>query len=117
MTHRIYGMTFANVYKALLAKAERKGRTAQEVHQLTAWLTGYSPEEIEDYLSSEITYGDFFRKAPALNPNRVNITGKICGVQIETIEDPLMQDIRRLDRLVDWLAKGKSLEAIYDKYQ
>ncbi|MBM7635304.1 DUF2200 domain-containing protein [Streptococcus saliviloxodontae] len=116
MTHRIYGMSFAGVYQALVAKAERKERAAQEVYAVTAWLTGYSPQQIEACLQSELTYGDFFRQAPAYNPKRLNITGKICGVQIETIEDSLMQEIRRLDKLVDWLAKGKSLEVIYDKY-
>lgn len=117
MTHRIYNMTFASVYRALVAKAERKGRTAQDVHEVTSWLTGYSTETIATLLKSDLTYGDFFRQAPAYNPNRMNITGKICGVQIETLEDPLMQEIRRLDKLVDWVAKGKTFEQIKDKYE
>lgn len=109
-------MTFAGVYKCLVEKAERKGRTAQDVHEVTAWLTGYSTETIAELFQSDLTYGDFFRQAPAFNPNRSNITGKICGVQIEALEDPLMQEIRRLDKLVDWVAKGKTFEQIMDKY-
>ncbi|MFC5630091.1 MULTISPECIES: DUF2200 domain-containing protein [Streptococcus] len=117
MTHRIYNMTFASVYRALVAKAERKGRTAQDVHEVTSWLTGYSTEAIATLFESDLTYGDFFRQAPNYNPNRINITGKICGVQIETLEDPLMQEIRRLDKLVDWVAKGKTFKQIKDKYE
>lgn len=117
MTHRIYNMTFSSVYRALVAKAERKGRTAQDVHEVTSWLTGYSTEALAALFESDLTYGDFFRQAPNYNPNRINITGKICGVQIETLEDPLMQEIRRLDKLVDWVAKGKTFEQIKDKYE
>ncbi|EHJ57509.1 hypothetical protein HMPREF9318_00379 [Streptococcus urinalis FB127-CNA-2] len=116
MTHRIYQMSFKSVFEALIAKAERKERTAQEVFQLTSWLTGYSLQEIKDIQNSNMSYGDFFKNAPELNPKRVNVTGKICGVQIETIENPIMQDIRCLDRLVDWLARGKSLKDIFEKY-
>lgn len=117
MSHRIYTMRFASVFQALIDKAERKGKTRQDVLDLTSWLTGYTLEEIEQAFQSGITYGDFFRQAPQYTPYRVNITGKICGVQIETIEEPLMQEIRRLDRLVDWLAKGKSVADIIGKYQ
>lgn len=117
MTHRIYQMRFSDVYKALVAKAERKGKTAQEVHELASWLTGYHISDIEQLMKGEETYGDFFRKAPKFIPFRENITGRICGVQIETIEDPLMQEIRRLDKLVDWLAKGKTAPEIIAKYQ
>lgn len=117
MTHRLYNMTFAGVYQSLVAKAERKGRSAQEVHQVTAWLTGYSTATIADLLESDLTFGDFFRQAPAYNPDRINITGKICGVQIENLEDPLMQEIRRLDKLVDWVAKGKTFDQIKEKYE
>lgn len=117
MSHRIYNMSFHEVFQALIEKAERKGKTRQDVFDLTSWLTGYNLERLEDLFASDITYGDFFRQAPHYTPFRVNITGKICGVQIETIEDPLMQEIRRLDRLVDWLAKGKSVTDIIGKYQ
>ena len=83
--------------------------------QVTAWLTGYTPEELARLEQSDVSYGDFFRSAPAMNPNRILITGKICGVQVETIEDPLMRDIRYLDKLVDELAKGKAMEKILRK--
>ena len=117
MTHRIYDMTFSGVYKALVAKAERKGRTALEVDEVTAWLTGYSLDQIAQLFKSDMTYGDFFRQAPAFNPNRSKISGKICGVQIEALDDTLMQEIRRLDKLVDWLAKGKTVAQIIEKYE
>ena len=103
-------MAFAKLYSLLVAKAEKKGRTREEVDQVTAWLTGYTPEELARLEQSDVSYGDFFRSAPAMNPNRILITGKICGVQVETIEDPLMRDIRYLDKLVDELAKGKAME-------
>ena len=109
---KVFAMSFAKVYPMLIAKAERKGRTRYEVFTVTAWLTGYSRERLEELLDSDITYGDFFRKAPALNPARKRIKGSVCGVKVETIEDPLMQDIRYLDKLVDELAKGKPMEKI-----
>lgn len=108
-------MPLAKVYPLLVAKAEKKGRTREEVYQVTAWLTGYTPEELARLEQSNVSYGDFFRNAPALNPNRTLITGKICGVRIEEIEDPLMRDIRYLDKLVDELAKGKAMEKILRK--
>lgn len=108
-------MSFTNLYPLLVDKAEKKGRTREEVEQVTAWLTGYTPEDIARLEQSEISYGDFFRKAPAMNPNRALITGKICGIRVEEIEDPLMRDIRYLDKLVDELAKGKSMEQILRK--
>ena len=108
-------MDFAKLYSLLVAKAEKKGRTREEVDQVTAWLTGYTPEELARLEQSDVSYGDFFRSAPAMNPNRTLLTGKICGVQVETIEDPLMRDIRYLDKLVDELAKGKSMEQILRK--
>ena len=79
---------------------------------MTAWLTGYTPEDIARMEQSELSYGDFFRNAPAMNPNRALITGTVCGVRVETIEDPLMRDIRYLDKLVDELAKGRPMEKI-----
>ena len=108
-------MAFAKLYSLLVAKAEKKGRTREEVDQLTAWLTGYTPEELARLEQSDMSYGDFFRSAPALNPNRTLITGKICGVRVEEVEDPLMRDIRYLDKLVDELAKGKAMEKILRK--
>ena len=96
----------------LIAKAERKGRTRDAVLALTAWLTGYTNDKLEELLDSDITYGDFFRNAPAMNPARKKITGSVCGVKVETIQDPLMQEIRYLDKLVDELAKGKPMEKI-----
>ena len=108
-------MDFAKLYSLLVAKAEKKGRTREEVDQVTAWLTGYTPEELARLEQSDVSYGDFFRSAPAMNPNRTLLTGKICGVQVETIEDPLMRDIRYLDKLVDELAKGKAVEKILRK--
>lgn len=108
-------MAFAKLYSLLVAKAEKKGRTREEVDQVTAWLTGYTPEELARLEQSDMSYGDFFRSAPALNPNRTLITGKICGVRVEEIEVPLMRDIRYLDKLVDELAKGKAMEKILRK--
>ena len=108
-------MAFAKLYSLLVAKAEKEGRTREEVDQVTAWLTGYTPEELARLEQSDMSYGDFFRNAPALNPNRTLITGKICGVRVEEIEDPLMRDIRYLDKLVDELAKGKAMEQILRK--
>ena len=108
----VFAMKFAKVYPLLVAKAGRKGRTRAEVDQVTAWLTGYSPEDIAWLEQTDISYADFFRNAPAMNPDRVLITGKVCGVQVEKIEDPLMREIRYLDKLVDELAKGKPMEKI-----
>lgn len=109
---RIYNMLFAKVYPLLIAKAEKKGRTSAEVYEVTSWLTGYTPEQIEAALSAEMTYGDFFRNAPCPNPCRTLITGTVCGVRVETVEEPLMREIRYLDKLVDELAKGKAMEKI-----
>jgi len=109
---KIYNMAFSKVYPLLLAKAEKKGRTRDEVLALTAWLTGYAPNEIEASLASDLTYGDFFRHAPAPNPARVKITGVVCGVRVETVEEPLMREMRYLDKLVDELAGGKPMEKI-----
>ena len=112
---KVFGMSFAKVYPMLLAKAERKGRTKDEVNEITCWLTGYSSEAIDGFLCSNLTYGDFFRQAPALNPDRKLIRGTVCGVRVENVEDPLMQEIRYLDKLVDELAKGKKMEDILRK--
>lgn len=112
---KVFGMNFAKVYQLLLAKAERKGRKKGEVAEVVCWLTGYSGDDIEGFLHSDLTYGDFFRQAPALNPNRKFIKGTICGVRVEDIQDPLMQEIRYLDKLVDELAKGKKMDEILRK--
>ena len=109
---KIYSMAFAKVYPLLIAKAEKKGRTRAEVLQVTARLTGYTADEIESALMTDITYGDFFRQAPAPNPKRTQITGVVCGVRVETVEEDLMREIRYLDKMVDELAKGKPMEKI-----
>lgn len=109
---KVYGMSFSKIYPLLVTKAEKKGRTLDEVTQVITWLTGYTAEEIGRVAVSSLTYGDFFRNAPQLNPNRKLITGAICGVRVETIEEPLMQEIRYLDKLIDELAKGKAMEKI-----
>ena len=105
-------MPFARLYPLLVNKAEKKGRTRREVDQVTAWLTGYTAADIARLEQSDIRYGDFFRNAPALNPNRALITGTVCGVRVEEIRDPLMREIRYLDKLVDELARGKAMEQV-----
>ena len=105
-------MAFARMYPLLANKVEKKGSTREELDGVIAWLTGYEPEEIARLALSDISYGDFFRRAPAMHPNRTLITGKVCGVRVEEIEDPLLREIRRLDKLVDELAAGKSLDRI-----
>ena len=112
---KVFSMSFAKVYPMLIAKAERKGRTRDEVLAVTAWLTGYTNVQLEDLLNSDILYGDFFRKAPMLNPARKQIKGSVCGVRVENIQDPLMQEIRYLDKLVDELAQGKPMEKCITK--
>ena len=109
---RIYNMLFSKVYPLLIAKAEKKGRARDEVLAVTSWLTGYTAEEINSFLSTDLTYGDFFRNAPSPNPNRTLITGVVCGVRVEAVEEPLMREIRYLDKLVDELTKGKPMEKI-----
>ena len=109
---KIYNMLFGKLYPMLIAKAEKKGRTRAEVDEVTAWLTGYSRERLEELMESDITYGDFFLQAPTLNPNLRLMKGVVCGVRVEDIQEPLMQEIRYLDKLVDELAKGKAMEKI-----
>jgi hypothetical protein len=109
---KVYNMAFAKVYPLLIAKAEKKGRARTEVLEVTAWLTGYTQEQIQAALATDVTYGDFFRQAPALNPNRTKITGTVCGVRVELVEEPLMREMRYLDKLVDELAKGKPMDKI-----
>ena len=112
---KIFSMLFSKVYPSLIAKAERKNRTREEVDEITCWLTGYSKDDIKSFLGNDITYGDFFQKAPSLNPNRKLIKGSVCGIKVEEITEPLMQEIRYLDKLVDELAKGKSMDKILCK--
>jgi hypothetical protein len=110
-THRIYATTVASVYPLYLAKVEKKGRTKDELDAVIRWLTGYDEPELRSHLAAGTTFEDFFAGA-RLNPNATLITGVICGVRVEAIEDPLMQQIRFLDKLVDELAKGKALEKV-----
>lgn len=113
--HRIYTMSFAKVYPMYIAKAEKKGRTKTEVDEIIRWLTGYSQRELGSVLKKQTDFQTFFTKAPKLNPARVLITGTICGVRIENIKDPIMREIRYLDKLIDELAKGKTMEKILRK--
>lgn len=112
---RVYQMEFSKVYGLLVNKAVKKERTREEVDEVIRWLTGYSQAELEGIQERPVTYGDFFRNAPALNENRKLIKGVVCGVRVEEIQEPLMQEIRYLDKLVDELAKGKSMEKILRK--
>ena len=112
---KVYQMDFNKVYQLLVSKAVKKGRTKDEVDQVTCWLTGYSRTELEGMAEKPVSYGDFFRNAPQLNENRRLIKGVICGVRVEEIQEPLMQEIRYLDKLVDELAKGKPMEKILRK--
>ena len=110
--HRIYTMSFARVYPVYVAKAERKGRTKAEVDTIICWLTGYSQKELEAQLEKQTDIETFIAEAPQLNPSRALIKGVICGVRVEDIEEPTMQTIRYLDKLIDELAKGKAMEKI-----
>ena len=110
--HRIFTTSFASVYPLYIAKVERKGRTKAEVDQVILWYTGYTPEQFEALLADKTDFETFFTRAPALNPARTTITGLICGIRVEDIEDPLMREVRYLDKLIDELAKGKKMEKI-----
>lgn len=112
---RVFSMSFASIYKLYIQKAERKGREKAEVDEIIRWLTGYHQEELEKQVASEIDFRTFFAEAPQLNPNAELITGVVCGVRVEEIEDPLMQKIRYLDKLIDELAKGKQMDKILRK--
>ncbi|MEC8683327.1 MAG: DUF2200 domain-containing protein [Bacteroidota bacterium] len=113
--HRIYTMAFSGVYPHYIAKAEKKGRTKDEVDQIIFWLTGYDQTALDRILSEKTNFETFFDEAPQLNPNVSKITGVICGHRIENIEDPLMKKVRYLDKLIDELAKGKAMEKILRK--
>jgi hypothetical protein len=110
--HRIFGMKFAQVYPLYMQKAERKGRTKEEVDQIICWLTGYTLPGLKKQLDRETDFQTFFNQAPRIHPNSSLITGVVCGIRVEDISDPLMQKIRYLDKLIDELAKGKPLEKI-----
>ena len=110
--HRIYQTSFASVYPHYVAKAEKKGRTRAEVDEVIRWLTGYDDAGLADQLEQRTAIRDFFAAAPAMNPARSLITGTICGVRVEQVEEPLMREIRYLDKLIDELAKGKAMERI-----
>lgn len=112
MTQRIYKMSFASVYPLYIKKAERKNRTKEEVDEIIFWLTGYNQAELQEQLDKQHDFETFFEQAPKMNPNVSLIKGVVCGVRVEDIEEPLMQKIRYLDKLVDELAKGKKMEKI-----
>ncbi len=113
--HRIYTTSFASVYPFYIAKAEKKGRTKAEVDEIICWLTGYTPKAFESQLKKQTDFETFFAQAPLLNPARALIKGVICGVRIEEITEPTMREIRYLDKLVDELAKGRTMDKILRK--
>jgi hypothetical protein len=113
--HRIYTTSFASVYPLYIAKAEKKGRTKVEVDQVISWLTGYGQKELETQLENQTDFETFFAKAPKINPSRALIKGVVCGVRVENIEEPTMREIRYLDKLVDELAQGKTMDKILRK--
>jgi hypothetical protein len=112
MSHRIYTTSFASVYPHYVAKAERKGRTKEEVDTIIEWLTGYDETGLERQIEDQVDFDTFFASAPRLNEDRALIKGVVCGVRVENVEEPLMREIRYLDKLIDELAKGKKMEKI-----
>jgi hypothetical protein len=110
--HRIYRMSFASVYPLYVAKAEKKGRTQAEVDEIVRWLTGYDQEGLDAEIEARSDFESFFGQAPELNPARALITGSVCGVRVENVEEPLMREIRYLDKLIDELAKGRPMAKI-----
>ena len=113
---RVYAMPVANIYPTYISKAEKKGRTRDEVDEIFRWLTGHSQASLQAEIASKTSFEDFFLNAPRLNPCRSLITGVICGVRVEEIEEPLMREIRYLDKLIDELAKGRPMEKILRKH-
>lgn len=111
-THRIFGTAFAKVYPMYVQKAERKNRTKDEVDQIICWLTGYDQAGLQRQIEREVDFETFFAQAPAIHQNSALIKGVVCGVRVEEVEDPLMRQIRYLDKLIDELARGKSMEKI-----
>ena len=112
---RIYEMVFARVYPLYIAKVERKGRTKDEVDEVIRWLTGYTQSKLNIQIKKQVNFETFFKEAPKLNPLRKLITGMICGVRVEEIEDPIMREMRYMDKLIDELAKGRPMEKIKRK--
>lgn len=110
--HRVFSISVASVYPHYITKAEKKGRTKAEVDELICWLTGHSQQTLEEELEKKTTFRDFFDQAPQLNPARSLIKGVVCGIRVEDIEDPLMRELRYLDKIIDELAKGKAMEKI-----
>ena len=110
--HRIYSVSVASVYPLYVAKAEKKGRTKAEVDTIISWLTGHNQQTLDDQLANKTTFEDFFAQAPRMNPARSLITGTVCGVRVEDVQEPVMREIRYLDKLVDELAKGRAMERI-----
>ncbi len=113
--NRVYKMSFAGVYPRYITKAEKKGRTKAEVDEIIRWLTGYTQKKLETQIEKKTDFETFFAKAPKLNPNRKLIKGVVCGIRVEEIKEPLMQEIRYLDKLIDELARGKKMEKILRK--
>ena len=113
--HRVYSISLASVYPHYIAKAERKGRTKAEVDRILCWLTGHSQETLDDELAKRTNLEDFFAQAPDMNPSRSMITGVVCGIRVEDIEEPVMREIRYMDKLIDELAKGKAMDKILRK--
>ena len=111
-TERVYALIFASVYSHYVKKAETKGRTVDELHEVIRWLTGYTQEGLEKVIETEVDLRHFFAEAPKMNPNVSLIKGTVCGIRVEDIQDPLMQKIRYMDKLIDELAKGKKMEKI-----
>ena len=111
-THRIFAMPFASVYSAYVNKVERKGRTRDELDEVIHWLTGYDAAGLQALIERKTDVQTFFGEAPAMHPNAALVTGVVCGVRVEEVEDPLMRDIRRLDKLVDELAKGRAMDKV-----
>ena len=110
--HKIYKMSFSKVYPLYIKKVERKDRTKEEVDEIIRWLTGYSDEALQAQIEKEVNFEEFFDQAPELNPARREVKGVICGVRVEDIEEPLMQEIRYMDKMIDELAKGTKMEKI-----
>ncbi|UAL49441.1 DUF2200 domain-containing protein [Sutcliffiella horikoshii] len=110
--HKIYTMSFASVYPHYVTKAEKKGRTKEEVDEIIRWLTGYTQEDLEAVLENKTDFETFYAEAPKMNTSRNLIKGVVCGVRVENIEEPTMREIRYLDKLIDELAKGKAMEKI-----
>lgn len=112
MTHRVFSTSVSSVYKHYVAKAEKKGRSKDDVDAIIRWLTGYDADAVQGHLRAGTPFEAFFAQAPRLNPSRTKITGVVCGVRVEAVEDPLMREIRYLDKLIDELSKGKAMEKI-----